>query len=275
MRFKKPATIIILLWVILTPAVVANTNENKVTITHIKSDNQYLNVSMVCIEGNDTRIYIDLFDIPQEYADKPADVIFITHNHSAHYDPTSIDLVAQNTTTFIGPSVCDEFISKYNGTGIVPGDNGTVAGIQYEAFRAYNTAHPYQDNQSGYIITINGFRIFHTGDTGNIPEFQDLEGTIDVLILAVGSDYATMTFDDAIDTIGVIQPDYFIPVHYLRMSITSFIEECEETYPDLKIYTDELVLPEETEGGVSGYVLIVSACAIAMLIIYRKKKKHP
>ena len=275
-RLKKQASIIILL-IIFIPSAAANTNKNQVTITQIKSDNQYYNVSMVCIEGNNTRVYIDLFDIPQEYADKPADVIFITHEHLAHYDPTSIDLVAQNTTTFIGPSSCNEFISKYNGTGVMPGDNGTVAGIQYEAFRAYNAAHTYHENLCGYIITVNGFRIFHSGDTGNIPEFQDLEGTIDVLILAVGSSYATMTFDDAIDAIGVIKPKYLIPTHYLTMSIANFLKECKETYPDLKIYTNELVLtPEDetTKEGVSGYIIIISAWAIAILSIYYKKRQR-
>ena len=275
-RLKKQASIIILL-IIFIPSAAANTNKNQVTITQIKSDNQYHNVSMVCIEGNNTRVYIDLFDIPQEYADKPADVIFITHEHLAHYDPTSIDLVAQNTTTFIGPSSCNEFISKYNGTGVMPGDNGTVAGIQYEAFRAYNAAHTYHENLCGYIITVNGFRIFHSGDTGNIPEFQDLEGTIDVLILAVGSSYATMTFDDAIDAIGVIKPKYLIPTHYLTMSIANFLKECKETYPDLKIYTNELVLtPEDetTKEGVSGYIIIISAWAIAILSIYYKKRQR-
>ncbi|MFX0113286.1 MAG: hypothetical protein ACFFB3_01935, partial [Candidatus Hodarchaeota archaeon] len=53
--------------------------------------------------------------------------IFITHPHLAHYDPISIDLVAQNATTFIGPSSCSEFISEYDAIGVVPGDKGTVA----------------------------------------------------------------------------------------------------------------------------------------------------
>jgi L-ascorbate metabolism protein UlaG (beta-lactamase superfamily) len=232
----------------------------------------------VCIEGNGTRVYIDLFDIPQEYSDKPADVIFITHQHLAHFDPTSMDLVTQNTTTFIGSSSCSEYISEYDGIGVVPGDNETVAGIQYEAFRAYNTGHPYQNNLCGYIITVNGIRIFHSGDTGNIPQFQDLEGNIDVLILAVGGSYATMEFEDAIDAIGVIQPEYLIPVHYLTQSIIDFIIECTETYPDIEICTDELVLTADDdttteEVGVPGYAvfMIVSACAVAVLIIYNKK----
>jgi L-ascorbate metabolism protein UlaG (beta-lactamase superfamily) len=248
MRIPKK-TIMILAFVILLPSAVTSTEEDKVVITHIKSENIYINVSTVCIEGNGTRIYIDLFDIPQEYTDKPADVIFITHDHLAHYDPTSINLVAQNTTTFIGPSSCSEFISEYDGIGVVPGDNGTVAGIHYEAFRAYNFGHPYGDNLCGYIITVNGIRIYHSGDTGNIPEFQNLTGKIDVLILAVGDSYATMDFEDAVDAIGVIQPKYLIPIHYLTQSIKGFITECTETYPDLEIYTDELILPKETVTG--------------------------
>lgn len=273
----KKATIIVLC-VILIPSATANTNANKVTITHIKSDNEYCNVSAVCIEGNGTRVYIDLFDIPLGYADKPADVIFITHPHLAHYDPPSIDLVAQNTTTFIGPSSCSEFISTYDGIGVVPGDTGTAAGIHYEAFRAYNTGHPYQNNWCGYIITVNGIRIFHSGDTGNIPQFRNLEGNIDVLILAVGDSYATMEFEDAIDAIGVIQPKYLIPIHYLTMGICDFINECNETYPDIEICTDELVLTTEddtptAEGEVLGVVvfMIAAACAVTLLIIYNKK----
>ncbi|MFX0183684.1 MAG: MBL fold metallo-hydrolase [Candidatus Hodarchaeota archaeon] len=278
MAIPKKKASILLLYVILIPSAAINANVNQVTITHIKSENQYINVSSVCIEGNGTRVYIDLLDIPQEYADKPADVIFITHSHNTHFNPTSIDLVTQNTTTFIGPSSCSEFISEYDGIGVVPGDNGTAAGIQYEAFKACNPLHPAPQNLCGYIITINGIRIFHSGDTGNIPEFRNLEGTIDVLILAVGDPYATMDFEDAIDAIGVIQPDYLIPVHYLTQSIIHFMIECSETYPDIEICLDELVLTVDDnttteEGGVPGFVLIVSACAIAMLIIYYKKNR--
>jgi L-ascorbate metabolism protein UlaG (beta-lactamase superfamily) len=254
-------------------------NTNKVTITHIKSDNAHYNVSTVCIEGNGTRVYIDLYDLPQNYSNKPADVIFITHSHFAHYDPISIDLVAQDTTIFIGPSSCSEFITNYDGVGVIPGDNGTAAGIQYEAFKAYNTAHPSEDNLCGYIITVNGIQIFHSGDTGNIPEFQDLKGEIDVLILAVGSSYATMTFEDAIDAIGVIQPKYFIPIHYLTMDIHDFIRECTEAYPAIEICTDELALTVNDgtieNSSVPGYsiTLTLTSYIIIMIIYYYQRKK--
>ncbi|MFW9914580.1 MAG: MBL fold metallo-hydrolase [Candidatus Thorarchaeota archaeon] len=290
MAVSKKSANIILLCIILIPSTristnakstVISTTANTVTITHIKSDNIYSNVSAVCIEGNGTRVYIDLFDIPQNYSDKPADVIFITHPHLAHYNPPSINLVAQNTTTFIGPSSCSEFISKYDGIGVVPGDKGTVAGIQYEAFRAYNIGHPYEENWCGYIVTVNGIRIFHSGDTGNIPEFRDLEGNIDVLILAVGDSYATMNFEDAIDAIGVIQPKYLIPTHYLAMSIHDFIKDCTETYPDIEICTDKLVLTADNDantekGGVPGHYavfMIVSAFAVATLIAYYRRNR--
>ncbi|MFX0113287.1 MAG: MBL fold metallo-hydrolase [Candidatus Hodarchaeota archaeon] len=142
--------------------------------------------------------------------------------------------------------------------------------------------HPYQENYCGYIVTVNGIRIFHSGDTGNIPEFQDLEGKIDVLILAMGSSYATMTFEDAIDAIGEIQPKYLIPTHYLTMDIRNFITECTETYPDIEICTDELVLTVDNDatekGGVPEYAvfliavfMIVAACVAATSIIYYRK----
>ena len=279
MIIPKKGAIILLVYLCLIPTVLISANNNKVTITHIKSDNVYYNVSTVCIEGNGTKVYIDLYDIPLNYSDKPADVIFITHSHLAHYDPRSIDLVAQNTTTFIGPSSCTEFISNYNGIGVVPGDKGTVASIQYEAIKAYNTAHPPEDNFCGYIITVNGIRIFHSGDTGNIPEFQDLKGKIDVLILAVGSSYATMTFEDAIDAIGVIQPKYLIPIHYLTMDISDFINECTEIYPNIEIYTDELVVTindgtiEKVEVSGYSFYMTLTTCLVITLLFHCRRNK--
>jgi len=67
----KKGAIIILLYLCLTPSILISANNNKVAITHIKSDNVYYNVSAICIEGNGTRVYIDLYDIPQNYSDKP------------------------------------------------------------------------------------------------------------------------------------------------------------------------------------------------------------
>ncbi len=43
-----------------------------------------LNNAGVMIETNGQRIYIDPFDIPRDYADKPADAIFVTHSHGDH-----------------------------------------------------------------------------------------------------------------------------------------------------------------------------------------------
>ena len=65
--------------------------------------------------------------------------------------------------------------------------------ISIEAVPSYNTNkdfHPKKNNWVGYIVTVDGFRIYHSGDTDLIPEMGAIKA--DVALLPVGGTY-TMT----------------------------------------------------------------------------------
>jgi L-ascorbate metabolism protein UlaG (beta-lactamase superfamily) len=215
-----------------------NNDSEAVKISLVKA-NYGSDMSCIMIEANGKRLYIDAYNLRDEWAEYPADAIFITHPHGDHYHPSAIDLIAQDSTEFVGPSSCTDFIDQYDATGVVPGDTGTVAGFQYEAIPAYSSSHPREENWCGYVITVNGVRILHCGDSANNPEYEALAGSIDVACLPVGMACSNMGPEGATDVIGTLNPTYVIPYHHDYQDLTDFKEEVEETYPDTQVYLND------------------------------------
>jgi L-ascorbate metabolism protein UlaG (beta-lactamase superfamily) len=104
---------------------------------------------------------------------------------------------------------------------VAPGDRIDVGGVGIEAVAAYNTNkfrepgkpfHPKADGKVGYIVTLAGTRIYHAGDTDQIPEMARAVG-VDVALLPVSGTYV-MTADEAIQACTTIGPKLAIPMHY-------------------------------------------------------------
>ena len=79
---------------------------------------------------------------------------------------------------------------------------------------AYNTNkkfHPRQKGWVGYIVTLEGQRIYHAGDTDFIPEMKDID--TDVALLPVSGTYV-MTAEEAAEAAEAISPKLAIPMHY-------------------------------------------------------------
>lgn len=66
----------------------------------------------------------------------------------------------------------------------------------------------------GFVITMEGERIYHAGDTDHIPEMADLQA-IDVALLPVSGVYV-MTAEEATQAAGTIKPGVAIPMHVGR-----------------------------------------------------------
>lgn len=130
-------------------------------------------------------IYID----PWELKDgDPADIILITHGHHDHCSPEDVVKIQQSGTVIVATSDCRSKLSGDVRT-IAPGDSLDVDGTQIEAVHAYNIAksfHPKSNGWVGYIITVNGTRIYHAGDTDRIPEMDGINA--DVALLPVGGE---------------------------------------------------------------------------------------
>jgi L-ascorbate metabolism protein UlaG (beta-lactamase superfamily) len=64
----------------------------------------------------------------------------------------------------------------------------------------------------GFILGIGTVRIYHAGDSDEIPEMAGAKG-VDVALLPVSGTYV-MTAAEAVKACNVIQPKLAIPMHY-------------------------------------------------------------
>jgi L-ascorbate metabolism protein UlaG (beta-lactamase superfamily) len=158
-------------------------------------------------------VYID----PWELADgEPADVILITHSHHDHCSPEDVAKIRGPETVVIAPADC---AAKLGGDirAIEPGERLTVQGVTVEAVPAYNIGkdfHPRRENWVGYVVTLNGLRIYHAGDSDHTPEMDSLQ--VDVALLPVGGKY-TMTADEAAAAANTMKPGIAVPMHWGRI----------------------------------------------------------
>jgi L-ascorbate metabolism protein UlaG (beta-lactamase superfamily) len=124
-----------------------------------------------------------------------ADLILVTHPHYDHCSPDDVRRVCGlDTTILANPGAAAKLWRELGPDAaqvVRPGDRLEVAGVPVEVVPAYNIAakpfHRREAQHVGYIVTIEGTRIYHTGDTDPIPEMEGL--TVDVLMVPVSGTY--------------------------------------------------------------------------------------
>jgi len=171
------------------------------------------------IDGPPT-IYFDPYKLGRR--NPKADVILITHDHSDHCSPGDMAKIQGDDTTIVTVAAAAARL-KGDIRIVKPGDRVTVKGIEVEVVPAYNVNkfrspgvpfHPKESGYVGFVITLNGQRIYHAGDTDPIPEMADL-GEIDIAFLPVSGTYV-MTAEEAVEAARTINPKVAIPMHIGR-----------------------------------------------------------
>ena len=190
-----------------------------VTITCIKHASLEINY-------NGTEIQVDpVHDMVKpitNYYDFPkANIILITHQHQDHFDREAIAAIRTNATAIYEPM--SVYNLWFNGLAMANGDKITYADdITIEAVPAYNTTegreqfHP-KGRDNGYILTLDGLRIYIAGDTEDIPEMADIKD-IDVAFLPCNQPY-TMTPEQLVKAAKLIKPRVLFPYHYSETPI--------------------------------------------------------
>ncbi len=190
---------------------------------------------------NGTTLYIDPFQIqtgPQ------ADYILITHEHYDHFDPESVSRLRRPNTLVIGPESVTAQLDEM-AVHLLPGQSHQTADLSVFATAAYNLNkefHPKADNRLGYILELDGQRLYHAGDTDLIPEMSQL-GAIDLALLPVSGTYV-MTADEAIEAVKTIKPKAAIPMHY--GSIIGEQEDAERFKAGASQFTEVIILNKES-----------------------------
>ena len=144
-------------------------------------------------------LYIDPCKLP---AGQPqAGVILVTHEHFDHLSPDDIDQIAGPGTVVVGPaSVTGQIRGPGDGHRRRRRQRGRSAAWRCwpsppttwtsSARPASRTTHG-RPGTSGYVVTLDGVRYYHAGDTDAVPEMADVH--CDVALLPVGGTF-TMTW---------------------------------------------------------------------------------
>ncbi|MHC4941934.1 MAG: MBL fold metallo-hydrolase [Planctomycetota bacterium] len=156
-------------------------------------------------------IYIDPWKLKED-APK-ADIICISHDHFDHFSEPDVALIKhKKTTIFTTQSVADQLSGDVR--ILQPGESRKAQGVSVKGVHAYNKGksfHPKKNKHLGFLLTMDGFTIYHAGDTDLIPEMKKIQA--DVALLPVSGTYV-MTPEEASDAAALIKPKVAIPMHY-------------------------------------------------------------
>jgi len=177
---------------------------------------EVLTHSSIRIKGDRT-IYIDPFRIKEETHD--ADLILVTHDHHDHFSPEDIARVSGNHTRLAVPEKMGKQAADIGFSGnrlaiTAPGMSREIDGILVEAVAAYNNLKPFHPRKKGwvgYILTIDGKRIYIAGDTDITEENRQVR--CDIALVPIGGTY-TMDAKKAAELVNRIKPEVAIPTHY-------------------------------------------------------------
>ena len=169
------------------------------------------------ITDRDRQIYIDPFQMREEPHD--AEYILITHDHYDHFSPEDINKVAGNNTILIVPEKVQgkaneaaDFVSRI--VTVKPGVHQEIDGLEIETVPAYNILKPFHPKNAewvGYILRVDGKRIYIAGDTDATKEAKSVK--CDIALIPIGGTY-TMDAKKAAELVNTICPSVAIPVHY-------------------------------------------------------------
>ncbi len=179
------------------------------------------------IKGPDAKVIIDpwltgnpLADIGQDAVDG-IDAVLLTHGHADHFGDT-IEIARRNdalvVATFELASFCED-----KGCRVHPMHIGGAHDFPFGRVKLVTAIHGggvdadesgrYTTIPCGIVLTMDGQRIYHTGDTALTMDMQLLHNRVDLMMLPIGDNF-TMGMEDAAQAIDFVRPKVAIPMHY-------------------------------------------------------------
>jgi len=182
------------------------------------------------VTGDGTRILIDPFLTenpaavvePEHFVDR-LDYVLLTHGHFDHV-ADAWDLLRKTGATLIATFELVSYAAEKQGHETGHGMN-VGGGFDFPFGRVKLTpavhtpsvnaegAEGYTTTPHGFVIDIDGTRIYHAGDTALIKDMELLERQVDVALLPIGDNF-TMGPEDAARAVDMIKPRVVIPIHF-------------------------------------------------------------
>ena len=177
---------------------------------------------------------------PTDYSKFPkGDLILVTHEHGDHFNIETIEsLMKPNSLLFMNQRCFDQM---NKGMVLRNGDFRQITkDISLKAVPAYNTTpdhlqyHP-KGIGNGYVLNIDGLKIYIAGDTEDVPEMSNLKDEhIDVAFLPVNQPF-TMTVDQAVRAAWMVQPKVLIPYHFSKTDVAPIKQSLEADLSGIEV----------------------------------------
>ncbi|WP_439130500.1 MBL fold metallo-hydrolase [Polaribacter sp.] len=173
------------------------------------------------INFKDVTIYLDPTGGAESFSNfKTPDYVLITDIHGDHMNIKTLQSLDLTTTTIIAPKAVVEKIMEINCKEVITINNGetkNLSNFSIEAIPMYNLREKAlkfhsKGRGNGYLLTIDGERIYFSGDTEDIPEMRNLKN-IDKAFICMNLPY-TMTVESAADAVLAFKPKKVYPYHY-------------------------------------------------------------
>ena len=155
-----------------------------------------------------SRIFIDPFRVPSSAG--PATLVLVTHPHQDHYDRQAIEGLRGAETVVVLPMSC----AGPGQRGFAPGQTERIGAVKITGLPSYDVAkrfHPKSGSWLGYVVEVDGVRVYHAGDTDPLPEMEGLRP--DIALLPVGGMF-TMNWRAAAALCRGLGATLAIPMHF-------------------------------------------------------------
>lgn len=204
---------------------------------------QFLGHSAFYIETESAKILIDPFltgnpmakHKPEDFDD--VDYILITHGHGDHMGD-ALEIAKRSAATVITNFEIANHLSR-SGIHCHPMHIGGRYKFEFGTVKMTPALHGSAietesgsvngGNPAGFVLNIDGKKMYHAGDTGLSMDMKLLEiEDIDVALLPIGGNF-TMDITDALLAVSFIKPKVAIPMHYntfdvIRADPDEFVE---------------------------------------------------
>jgi L-ascorbate metabolism protein UlaG (beta-lactamase superfamily) len=188
---------------------------------------RFLGHSCVMLTDGSHRLIIDPFltgnpDCAVSLEEVEAGYVLITHGHGDHLGD-GINLARKTGATIIAnhelANLCARSGARTHSMhvgGAHEFDFGRVKlTIAHHGGGAGSDANVYTGPAVGFLITIGGKTVYHSGDTGLFYDMKLIGdmNRIDLAFLPIGDNF-TMGIDDAVKAVEFLRPRQVVPMHY-------------------------------------------------------------
>lgn len=153
-------------------------------------------------------IYIDPIQLPPEAP--AADYIFLTHPHGDHFDEKVVERIRKQGTRIIAP----KNMSAHCTDALEVGETRSFEDLCVKAYPAYNRRgfpHARDKGWLGYLLTFDGFSLYHGGDSDSAAELAGMKPDLAFLPIAGFVTFSVHAGVRAAQNVGAILT---VPIHY-------------------------------------------------------------